>query len=57
MLGTAVTRKSFVLMIRENQVQSTGADDAAKEVVPEEAVTKDEADDTDASTSLHTHHP
>ena len=57
MLGTAVTRKSFVLMIRENQVQSTGADDAAKEVVPEEAVTKDAADDTDASTSLHTHHP
>ena len=39
-----------------NQVQATGDEDAAEEVVPEEAFTKDVAKEADASTTQHTHH-
>ena len=40
---------------RENKIQSMGVEDAAKEVVPEEAVTKDVADEAEASTAQNTH--
>ena len=60
MAGMAVTKRPPVLLIRwENQVQAIGAKDAAKEVVPEEAVTKDMADEVDkvgASTAQHINH-
>ena len=48
MAGTAVTRA--------NQIQATGDEDAAKEVVPEEAVTKDVAEEADASTAQNKHY-
>ena len=41
---------------RANQVQAMGYEDAAKEFVPEEAVTKDMAYEADASNALHTRH-
>ena len=56
MAGTAVTQQSPVPLRRENQIQTTGDEDAAEEVVPEEAETKGEAEEADASTVQHTHH-
>ena len=56
MVGTAVTQQSSVPLIRANQVQATGDENAAEEVVTEEAVTKDVADEAEASTAHHTHH-
>ena len=55
MLGTAVTQLLPVPLIRANQIQATGDEDTAEEIVPEETVTKDVADETDASTTQHTH--
>ena len=43
-------------LIKANQVQATGDEDAAKKVVPEEVVTKYVAYKADASTYQHTHH-
>ena len=56
MAGTAVTQKSPVPLRRGNQIQATGDEDAAKEVKPEEAVTKNVAEEVDTSTAQHTHH-
>ena len=56
MAGTVVTQQSPVPMRRANRIQSTGEEDADGEVVPEEAVTKDVAEEADASTVQHTHH-
>ena len=39
-----------------NQVQATGAEDASKEVVPEEVVTKDMEDKANSSTAQNKHH-
>ena len=41
MEGAAVTQKSPVTLRQANQIQATGEEDAAEEVIPEEAVTKD----------------
>ena len=51
-----MTQQSLVPLRRANQVQATGDEDAAEEVVPEEAVTKDVEDDMDDSTDQYTHH-
>ena len=57
MEGTAVMQQSSVLMtLPENQVQETGAEDTSNEIVPEETVTKDVADETEYSTTQNTHH-
>ena len=56
MSGMAVTQQSPVPLRRANQVQETEADDAAKEVLLEEAFNKDVADEADVSTDLYTHH-
>ena len=50
-----VTQQSSVLLIKGNQVQATRVKDAAKAIIPEEAITKDVVDDVDNSTSPHTH--
>ena len=56
MAETAVTQQPPVIRtLRENQVQATGAEDASDEIVPEEAVTKDVADEAEYSTAQHTH--
>ena len=55
MTGTAVTQQSPVPLRRSNQVQATGDEDAAKEVVTEEAFTKGVVDEAHTSTALHTH--
>ena len=55
MAGTAVTQQSPVPLRRANQIQATGDKDAVKEFVPEDAVTKDVAEEADASTAQHTH--
>ena len=39
-----------------NQVQSTGAEDAAGEFLQEEAVSKDMSGEEDASTAQNKHH-
>ena len=54
MAGTAVTQKSPVPLRRANQIRATGDEDAAKEVVLEEATTKDVAEEVDTSTAQHT---
>ena len=54
MAGTAVTQQPPVPLRRGNQVQATGNEDAADEVVPEEAVTKDVAGEADALTDHRT---
>ena len=41
---------------QSNQIQATGEEDADEEVVPEEAVTKDVAEEAVDSTAQHTHH-
>ena len=51
MAGTAVTQQSPVPLRRVNKIQATGYEDGAKEVVPEEAVTKDVSEEAGASTS------
>ena len=56
MEGTAVMQQPPVPLIRANQVQATGDEDAAKEVILGEAVTKDVAEEADASTAHNTHH-
>ena len=57
MEGTEVTQQSpMLLKLQANQVQSTGSEDAAKEVIQEEAVTKDMMGRADISTDQHTHH-
>ena len=56
MAGTAVTQQSPVPLRPENQIQETGDGYAAKEVVPEEAVTKELAEEADASTAQNKHH-
>ena len=56
MAEMAVTQKPPVLLRQENQMQATGSEDAAGEVVPEEAVKKDVADKEDAVTALHTYY-
>ena len=60
MVGTSVARQSpVILVLRENQVKETGADDMVEEVIPEEVVTKDVADEVDKveySNSPNTHH-
>ena len=56
MEGTAVMQQSSVLMtLPENQVQETGAEDTSNEIVPEETVTKDVADEEEAPDSYNTH--
>ena len=55
MAGTAVTQQSPMALRQVNQFQATGYEYAAKEVVPEEAVTKDVTEEVDASTAQHTH--
>ena len=54
-MGMAVTQKSPVPLRQANQVHTTGDEDATEEVVSEEAVTKDVADEADASTAQNTH--
>ena len=57
MVGMAVTQQSpFLMTLQVNQVQATGDEDASKEVVREETVTKDVTGEADASTNQHTHH-
>ena len=56
MAGTAVTQKPPVHLRRANQIQATGDKDETKEVLPEEAVTKEVAEEADDSTAYHTHH-
>ena len=56
MAGTAVTQKSPMLLRRANKVQTTGAKEAARGVVPEEAVTKDVEEEADTSTLQHKNH-
>ena len=55
MAGTAVMQTSPVPLRRANQIQATGGEDEAEEVVPEEAVTKYVTEEADASTAQHTH--
>ena len=57
MVGTAVMQQLPVPIRWANQVQATGDKDAAEEVVQEEAVTKDMADESDALTTQRTYHP
>ena len=45
---TAVTQQSPVPLRQANQIQVMGDKDVAEEVVPEEAVTKDVAEEADA---------
>ena len=56
MAGKAVTQQSTVSLRGANQIEATGYKDAVDEVVPEELVTKDLAEEEDASTAHHTHH-
>ena len=57
MSGMAVAQQPPKIMVLwVNQVISTGDEDATKEVVLEEAVTKNVADKAKASTASHTHH-
>ena len=56
MAGMAVTHQSPVPMRRANKIQATGFKEAAKEVVLEEAVTKDVAEEVDASTAQNTNY-
>ena len=56
MTGTVVTQQLPLPLRRSNQVQVTGEEDSAEEVVPEEAFTNDVAEEADASTANHTHH-
>ena len=50
------SQQSPVPLRQADQIQSTGDEYVAMGVVPEEAVTKDMADEADASTAHHTHH-
>ena len=45
MAGTAVTQQSPMPLRQENQIQETGDEDLDEQVVTEEAVTKDVAED------------
>ena len=56
MAGTEVMQQSPMPLIQANQSQATGEEDAAKEVVPEESVTKYMTKEAGASTAQHTHH-
>ena len=57
MLGAEVKRQLPVLLtLRSNQVQETGAEYSAEEVVLEEEFTKDMVDEVDSSTDQHKHH-
>ena len=57
MTGTAVIQESPVhLALRANQVQATGSEDVAMEVVLEEAITIDVAVEAESSTAQHAHH-
>ena len=56
MEGMAVTQQSTMPLIRSNKIQETEDKDASKEVVPEEAFTKDVVEEADASNNQHTYH-
>ena len=56
MVGTAGTQQSPVPKRQADQIQATGDEDVAEEVVPEEAVTKDVAEGADTSTAQNIHH-
>ena len=56
MAGTAVKQQSPVPLRGANQIQATGDEDAANEVVLEEAVTNNVVDNADASTDPHKHY-
>ena len=56
MAGKAVMQQSPVPLRWVNQIQETGDEDAAKEVVPEDAVTKDVLEEVDVSIAHNTHH-
>ena len=51
MAQTANRQQTPMPLRQENQVQATGDTDEAEEVVPEEAVTKDVAEEAYASTA------
>ena len=51
-----MTQQSPVPLRRANKIQVMGDKGADEEVVPEEAVTKDAAEEADASTAHHTQH-
>ena len=55
MSGTAVTQQSPVPLRQVNKVEASGDEDESEEVVPEEVVAKDVADEADASTAHNTH--
>ena len=56
MAGTAVTQQPPMPLRQDNHVQATWDEDAAKEIVPEDAVTKDVAEEADTSIAQHTYH-
>ena len=56
MAGTAVTQQSTVSLRRANQILEKGDEDAAEEVLLEEAVTKDMTEEAGPSTTHNTHH-
>ena len=56
MVGTAVTQQPPVPLRQANQIQATRDEDTAEEVIPEESVTKDVAEEAYNPTAQHTHH-
>ena len=56
MSGMALTQQSPVPLRRANQIQATGDEEADEGVVPEDVVTKDVAEEAEASTAQNTHH-
>ena len=53
---TLTRQAPMFLILRVNQVQAIGDEDTNQEVIPEEVVTKDVADEADTSTTQNTHH-
>ena len=56
MARMTLTKQSPVPLRQANQIKATGDKDMAKEVVPEEEVTKDMTEEADASFVQHTLH-
>ena len=56
MAGTAVMQQSSMPLRRVNQTKATGDKEASEAVVPVDAVTKDVAEEADASTTQNTNH-
>ena len=56
MAGTLVTQQPPVLLRQMNQVQVMGYEESYEKVVLEEAVTKDVAEESDASTAQYIYH-